>query len=493
MKTKKLRIKNPDTLLKSKLQKLGAKYYRASMSWLIEDTEQTRRLLGDQPEQIPEVTPLPCLRDHQVQAVEKINEIGSLGIWFDCGTGKTLIGVTLACSQKPALVLCKATLIHVWLEEFERFAPDMKVADISKVLKNPKTTDIPESDVYICGFELYWRRSAVLNYNFKSLIIDESTKVSNPKTKIYKAVSLLSQHVPITILLSGTPAPNNELQYIPQINLINPLLFGRNMRIQEELWGYRPNPMYPKYITRPEKKDELLKLVEQVSISCRKDDVLDLPEQQHIIRKFDLLPAELKKYKQLKKDALLELEDNQNITFDHLLTVIGKLKQFTGGHVLVEGVPQEVSKSKLQQLETLLEETGNNQVVIWTEYRAESAAIKQLLSDAVMVTGETPTDEKADVLQKFTSGQKQYLITNRCLAWGCRLHMVSYAVYYSLPFSAEQYIQSQARIHRAGQTNKCIYYYLLANNTADVIVYKTLTEKSEQSEEFLKYLSSVRV
>jgi len=484
---KQLRFQNPDHELKAKLQKLGARFYRRSMSWLLPDTPQHRKLLSGNQVKIS-VDPLPCLRDHQVKAIEKINDIGSTGIWYDCGTGKTLIGVNLACSCNPAIVLCKTTLIHVWLEEFERFAPHMTVCDISKVLKSPKTKELPIADVYVCGFELYWRRSNVINYNFKSLIIDESTKVSNPKTKIYKAVSLFAQHVPVTILLSGTPAPNSELQYIPQINLINPLLFGRNMRHQEELWGFRPNHLYPKYETKPEKKDDLLNLVEQVSISCRKDDVLDLPEQQHILRNFDMTPGEQKKYKQLKKDATLELAEDESITFDHMLTIVGKLKQFTGGYVLVEGVAEEVSKSKIKQLEELLDEIGNNQVVIWAEYKAEIAAIHKMLPNSAMITGDTK--DKTSVLAQFTSGQKQYLITNRCLAWGCRLHMISYAVYYSLPFSTEQYIQSLARIHRAGQENKCIYYYLLANGTADAILYKTLTGKSEQSEEFLKYLSN---
>jgi len=483
---KKLRFQNPDQELKVKIQKLGARFYRRSASWLLPDTPQHRQLLSGGKHDIS-VTPLPCLRDHQTKAIEKINDIGSTGIWYDCGTGKTLIGVNLACSQKPAVVLCKTTLIHVWLEEFERFAPHMKVCDISKALKSPKTKELPNADVYICGFELYWRRAPIMGYNFKSLIIDESTKVSNPKTKIYKAVDRLSQHVPVTILLSGTPAPNSELQYIPQINLINPLLFGRKIRDQEETWGFRPNHLYPKYETRPEKKDDLLKLVEQVSISCRKDDVLELPRQQHILRHFDLTPGELKKYKQLKKDATLELTEYDSITFDHMLTIVGKLKQFTGGHVIVEDAPQEVSKSKIEHLESLLDEIGNSQTVIWTEYRAEAAAIHEMLPASVMVTG--GTKDKNSVLNKFTSGQKQYLITNRCLAWGCRLHMISYAVYYSLPFSTEQYIQSLARIHRSGQVNKCVYYYLLANGTADVILYKSLTEKSEQSELFLKYLS----
>jgi len=66
---KKLRFQNPDQELKVKIQKLGARFYRRSASWLLPDTPQHRQLLSGGKHDIS-VTPLPCLRDHQVKAIK---------------------------------------------------------------------------------------------------------------------------------------------------------------------------------------------------------------------------------------------------------------------------------------------------------------------------------------------------------------------------------------------------------------------------------------
>ncbi|MGI6120173.1 MAG: ATP-dependent helicase, partial [Desulfosporosinus sp.] len=48
-----------------------------------------------------------------------------------------------------------------------------------------------------------------------------------------------------------------------------------------------------------------------------------------------------------------------------------------------------------------------------------------------------------------------------------------------LDFSYANYEQSRARIHRIGQTKKCVYIHLVAKNTVDEKVMQALKNKGD--------------
>ena len=91
----------------------------------------------------------------------------------------------------------------------------------------------------------------------------------------------------------------------------------------------------------------------------------------------------------------------------------------------------------------------------------------------------------------FKDGTYQYLIANpQSAAHGLTFVNCSYAVYFSLTYSYELAKQSQDRIHRIGQDSKCTYYYLIARDTIDEVVYKAVQEKKNLSESVLFYLKN---
>jgi SNF2 family DNA or RNA helicase len=69
--------------------------------------------------------------------------------------------------------------------------------------------------------------------------------------------------------------------------------------------------------------------------------------------------------------------------------------------------------------------------------------------------------------------------------FGLNLPQASNIIYYSLSFSLINFIQSQDRIHRIGQTLPCRYFVLLAENTIDLYIYKKILKGVELSEALL--------
>ncbi len=59
-------------------------------------------------------------------------------------------------------------------------------------------------------------------------------------------------------------------------------------------------------------------------------------------------------------------------------------------------------------------------------------------------------------------------------------------IYLDLNFDAGSYIQSQARFHRIGQTaEKCLVIHLIAENTVDEYIKKTIIDKIQTASQLL--------
>ena len=129
-----------------------------------------------------------------------------------------------------------------------------------------------------------------------------------------------------------------------------------------------------------------------------------------------------------------------------------------------------------------------------------SAIACVVLHDARIGTPAQASTPSAAAIASAALGQASPTIvwydTESCLvSWasqsytGITLTRASYAVYYSLGFSYENFKQSRDRIHRAGQTKPCTYYILLAEDTVDEAAYGVVRGKGKASDALLAVLS----
>ena len=61
---------------------------------------------------------------------------------------------------------------------------------------------------------------------------------------------------------------------------------------------------------------------------------------------------------------------------------------------------------------------------------------------------------------------------------GLTLINANHCIYYDRNLSLDDYLQSQGRIHRIGQTKKCFYYNIIIRNSIDNWVDKLIAAKS---------------
>ncbi|RKY03617.1 MAG: hypothetical protein DRP56_10990 [Planctomycetota bacterium] len=389
-----------------------------------------------------------------------------------------------------------------------KFAPELKVVSLwAKTRKKRLAALKQDADIYLVNFESFRGLfSEIQAKGFEVLIVDESSKMKNPSSQTTRALLALAGvysrgkgkkfavNTPVAhrYVLTGTPAPNDRSEYWAQLTFIAPNeVFSDNFyvfrnryftakplgRTGISLWNFTKC----EYLV-----DEFAAKMAPVCDVVSKEDAVDLPPQVHERRGIQLSQPEQAAYDQFHRDLVLRFA-NEEILATTALTEIMKSRQLTSGFCYGDTGVHQVGKSKLTELLSLIEEIGDKPIIIWCNFRHEIQLLLYALPDSAALW--SGTNDRDEVIAGFKDGKYQYLVANpQSAAHGLTFVNCSYAVYFSLTYSFELAKQSQDRIHRIGQDSKCTYYYLIAKDTIDEVIYAAVQEKKALSEAVLSHL-----
>jgi SNF2 family DNA or RNA helicase len=241
--------------------------------------------------------------------------------------------------------------------------------------------------------------------------------------------------------------------------------------------------------------DEFKEKMKGVCDVVRKEDVADLPEQVHEIRKVYLGKEEQKAYDTMKKDLVLQFS-KEEVLASTALTEILKLRQLTSGFVYGEEGTHIVGRSKLNETKALMEEIGHHQVIIWANFKQEIRSILELMAKmGIKAEGVwSETKDRNQVIKDFQTNVIQVIVANpMSAAHGLSFDNCKYNIDFSMNYSYEFHKQSRDRTHgmnRGIKGQSTTYYYLLADGTIDEPVYKVVAKNGDLSTGILNYLRS---
>ena len=437
--------------------------------------------------------------------------------FYDTRTGKTPLSLSIMYDDIVAnpthkwLVVCPLILIeNAWIPDAAEFIPEIKVVSCHAATPAKRLERInSEASIYVTNTESFVKyREHFDKLHLAGCIIDESSDMKSPKSKVSKELVDFAQTIKRFYILSGTPAPNGEQEYYMQLRAVD--YYG----IQQSYSQFKEhyfvnmsyNPQYEKLALRPDKKDELFSLIRKYALYVDKEDVLTTPGRTFHEVEFEM-PAELKKhYNKLKNELYMEVGDGLRITAPSAAAKLNKLNQVTSGFIIDTQAVKEnkfynEDKTELYQLSgyrfakliDLLGQIGDEQVLIWANYKAEFRIIQQVLGDSCRcVYGETTLAEKNEAIKLFKEGKVQYLIANPASAdKGLTLTNAHISIYFSLNWSYELFKQSMERIYGdvMKQPKHCEYYVMIAKGTIDRVLYSdVLKGKGEASYAVLNHL-----
>lgn len=440
---------------------------------------------------------------HQMEAYLKAYHMDYYALFFEQGLGKTKTSIDLmGLWRMPAiLIICPVSIRQVWQRELpEHWPPSEKQLDIQLLdTKRMRAWDDEKIPVLICGVESLSQGGAFeiatqfCRQFVLGLILDESTRVKNHQaTRTERTIDLALMCVK-RLILTGTPVTQGLQDLYSQFQVLNPSTLALTsfyaFRNRYCVMGGFDNKQIVAYKNVP----ELMELIEPWSLRREKEDCLDLPEKTFQTRRVSLSAQQKKAYDELKKNlrTVIQKEDgtSQTLEVQMVLEAYLRLQQICGGFYpiidengeLIRVDPIPGPNPKMNELLAVMDEIGPRKVIIWARFRAEVELIAQMLSnerEVVQFHGGLTEQEKKASVEQFQAGTANVLIaTQQSASYGLTLTAAHTAIYYSMGFSLEEFLQSQDRIHRIGQTISCDYTLLCCAGTVDENVVQALSDK----------------
>lgn len=436
---------------------------------------------------------------HQIEAIESANK--NIAILHDCGLGKTRTAIEIFKTKPCAVCLVVAPislLESAWEDDIKKFS-DIKFCNI----RNGDSIPV-EKHFLLVNYE-YLLSEKKLNSlmklipNDSMIVVDESSRMKNYKSKTTKILLALRDKFKYRYVMSGTAAPNSELEYYSQMEFVQPGIFGSSFfkfrntffhlsRGKDVMQGrfLPPKEMQKlfmsgwKYQITPYNQKRLMGIIAPYCDVKKKSECLDLPEEIDEIRLVEL-KDERKNYDEMRKHLITEI-NGRFITAQVALAKAMKLRQICAGFAYSDDEKShEIGTSKLTELMALLEELGDQQVIIWGQFHFEIEKLLSTLPNSCSLY--SGTKDKQDSINGFKEGRYKYLIAHpRSAGHGLTFTNCHTQIFFSIDYSYEMFEQCRARTHRAGQKSNCTYIYLLAKNTIDEKIYDVLKKKGDIQE-----------
>jgi SNF2 family DNA or RNA helicase len=239
--------------------------------------------------------------------------------------------------------------------------------------------------------------------------------------------------------------------------------------------------------------DKLHEMIQPLSTRLTKEQAgLNLPPKLYQRLVFDMVPEQRRIYDQLRKEYMVELDNGVLITAELAMVRILRLQQVACGYLPnpedPEGEPISVPKGENPRLAAFtdwLEDIGSQQVIVWGRFTRDVDLITRTLGPprCVRYDGQVSQREKERSLDLFMSGKRQICVAKAAsMGMGLTLVNSSLSFYYSNTFSLLERLQSEDRQHRLGQHNLVTYVDLIAANTVDEKILRSLRENFEMSQ-----------
>lgn len=422
------------------------------------------------------------LYKYQKDVINKALNNEGYGLFLDTGCGKTVCGLEIAKHLGKTLILCPLSVIETaWVEDCNNFYPELKIVNCWGNSKSERIKLLnSEADVYVMNYESFKiLKHIISNMNFKCMIVDESSVMKNMKSQITTDIMSMIDIIPRRFVLSGTPNPNSNLELFPQIKFVQPELFGISYLGWQATYFTQDlaNPHY--WYQTDENKEKLFARLSEGSVFLKKEDCVDLPPKVFEVKRFELG----KEQKQYYDDMIRDIQDNINEWSKFEFTAkLMKLREIVSGFVInKDGSISDFDTNKDKLLESAFEEIGDKPVIIWCQFQHE---VDKLAEKYNGVSLTSKTKDRDLIIRQFKNGEIKKLFTHpKLLGKGLTFVNCTYNIYYSLSFSYEEFRQSQDRIHRIGQDNKCTYIILQGKNTIDEKIYNCLKRKGNAVDE----------
>jgi SNF2 family DNA or RNA helicase len=427
---------------------------------------------------------------YQHRGVDHIINHERCGLFWEMGLGKTItVLVALSSLPKPALIIApKRVADHVWAQEVEKWGFPYRVVQIAGTPQQRERAIQSDADLFVINYELVqWLvDKCYMNWRWQTVVADESDRLKNHSSKTFKALRKVAGQWKRFIAMTGTPCSNNIIDLWSQVFLMDRgQRLGRTITACRQRW-FRQDYMGWNWTPNMGAVEEMQERIKDICLSMRTADYLDLPERVITDVPAIMPPAAWRVYKDMKKDMIAQV-DEAELNATTAATMVNKLRQIASGFAYGDdGTVQQVHTGKLEVLDDIITDSGDEPVLVVYQYKSELAAMRARYPDLVELR------DTVDIVEKWNKRQLPIMAIHPASAGhGLNLQAGGRIMVWTTPtWSLGQYEQTNARLYRMGQDKPVMIYRITVPGTVDEQIHDVLARKGSVQDALMDALKS---
>ena len=435
------------------------------------------------------------LRDYQKEGFQWLSTMNDLhfgGILADdMGLGKTIQIMSLLESVEHhfSIIICPASLILNWLDEFNKFSSHLKVTCVMGNAKERKEIieNYREFDVMITSYD-YIRKDYEYYKDivFDFIVLDEAQYIKNQKTK--NAIAVKSLEGKQRFALTGTPIENSLAELWSIFDFLN----------KDYLYNYRYfKTNYEAPIVKDhdeEVQSQLQKMISPFVLRRTKNEVLkDLPDKIENTVLVDFTNEEKKLYLAhlAQANQVLKTLDGSKDRIQ-ILAMLTKLRQICcEPRIVFDDIKHKSSKMEacLDIIKNYKE--NNKKIIVFSSFKSLLSLLAKELEKShisyYMLTGDTDKTDRKKLVDAYQQDETTvFLISLKAGGTGLNLTAAEGVIHFDPWWNMSAQNQATDRAYRIGQKNKVFVYKLIMADSIEEKIQSLQAEKKDLADRFVE-------
>lgn len=429
---------------------------------------------------------------YQKYAINFITHNPITAVLLDMGMGKTAI--TLMAIDYlmyeyfeivKVLVICPLRVTRTWRDEVDKWEQlsGYRLSIVTGSAAQRKKALEADADIYIINREnVPWlvEKSGV-PFSFDMVVVDELSSFKNHQTARHKALMKVRPLIKRIVGLTGTPASQGLMDLFAEFKVLD-----MGQRLGRFIGSFRLNYFRPdkvngnivySYKLLPGAEERIYEKIQDITISMKAVDFLDMPELINTEYPVYLEEKEQKEYESLKKDLILSIPEHE-VTAANAASLVNKLSQMANGAVYTdEGEIVTFHDKKLDALEDIIESANGKPLLVAYWFKHDYTRIVDRLERIDVKHMKIDSDES---ITKWNNKEIPVALIHPASA-GHGLNLQkggNTMVWFGITWSLELYQQCVCRLYRQGQTEGTVtIIHLITQRTVDEKIMKALSQK----------------
>uniref|UniRef100_A0A8B9GI32 ZRAB3 endonuclease n=1 Tax=Amazona collaria TaxID=241587 RepID=A0A8B9GI32_9PSIT len=386
----------------------------------------------------------------------------------EMGLGKTIQAIAISYYYKnewPLLIVVPSSLRYPWVDEMEKWIPELSPDDISIIQNKTDTGRISTSKVTILGYGLLTSDAQTLvdtlyRQNFKVVVIDESHYMKSRSATRSKILLPIVQKAVRAILLTGTPALGRPEEVFDMV---------KHKKLKPQ-WDCRG----------ASNLEELHQLLSEIMIRRLKNDVLtQLPPKVRQRISFDLPQAAAKNlnttFAEWEKLMRNLNSDSAKSHFSEVMNLITRMYKETA--IAKAGAVKDYIKMML--------ENDKLKFLVFAHHLSMLQACTEAVIEKkvryIRIDGSVPSAERIHLVNQFQKDPdtRVAVLSIQAAGQGLTFTAATHVVFAELYWDPGHIKQAEDRAHRIGQCSSVNIHFLIAKGTMDILMWAMLNRKAK--------------